>query len=483
MPPVPIRPSDRYSSVIQPILMVVVDYFSILVAEVLAIYLRGYLVDLLDVGYGNFKLTYFYFFFVLPAIFLVFLHSGRTYVRLLSIGEMFRKTFNAVLSTIVISIVVLFLLSKAPQISRLFIALLGCFVFLCVCAGRLILRSTLNHFKVLLEPAILIGSDTTAKKVLNYTTTNSFFGIKVIGLIDDNPRGKMLTDSFPVLGPTSKATEIIRRTGVQNVLIMAPKMDPMKLNVLIDEIFPLVKNVSYVPDTEEMPVSNMELHRLYSENIIVLTVNNNLSRWYNRFLKRLFDLLASFFGGILISPFMLLIALLIKCDSPGPIFYGHRRIGQNGKRFKCYKFRSMIIDADKELERYLAANPEARKEWEEDYKLKDDPRVTRIGKFLRKSSLDELPQLFNVFVGQMSLVGPRPITKGEATKYGHYYRDYEQVKPGMTGLWQTSGRSNTSYGSRVKLDAWYVRNWNLWLDIGLIVKTIRIVFSKSSGAY
>lgn len=143
----------------------------------------------------------------------------------------------------------------------------------------------------------------------------------------------------------------------------------------------------------------------------------------------------------------------------------------------------MVVDSDRRLQEYLRANPEAAKEWEETHKLKHDPRVTRIGAFLRKTSLDELPQLFNVIRGQMSLVGPRPIVDEEVIKYDVFFSDYTMVRPGMTGLWQTSGRSDTSYSRRVRLDAWYVRNWNIWLDISLLVKTVRVVLSSHSGAY
>lgn len=143
----------------------------------------------------------------------------------------------------------------------------------------------------------------------------------------------------------------------------------------------------------------------------------------------------------------------------------------------------MVVDSDRRLQEYLRANPEAAKEWEETHKLKHDPRVTKIGAFLRKTSLDELPQLFNVIRGQMSLVGPRPIVDEEVIKYDVFFSDYTMVKPGMTGLWQTSGRSDTSYSRRVRLDAWYVRNWNIWLDISLLVKTVRVVLSSRSGAY
>jgi Undecaprenyl-phosphate galactose phosphotransferase WbaP len=169
-------------------------------------------------------------------------------------------------------------------------------------------------------------------------------------------------------------------------------------------------------------------------------------------------------------------------SSRGRIFYGHKRIGRYGETFKAWKFRTMFQDSNQVLELYLEANPDLREEWERDHKLKFDPRVTRIGRFLRKTSLDELPQLWNVILGNMSLVGPRPIVDAERVKYGSYYGLYTMVKPGITGLWQVSGRNNTTYDERVQLDAYYVRNWSPWMDVVLLFKTIRIVlFAK--GAY
>lgn len=475
--------TDRYSSTLQPLLLLATDYLAIIIAEWCAVGGRDIVLDLLGRKTDWFELNNFYFYLFVPLIFMVFLHWGRTYIRLLSIGEMIRRTFYSVIYAIVVSIVVLFIAGKAAVVSRLFIAFLGCFVFVFVCGSRLLVRYLCNRANILLEPTIIIGSDDTAKRVLNYSATNSFFGIKVVGIIDDKSSGTVLEGKYPLLGPTDKAARIILRTGVQNILVLAPRMDKRRLYSLIDEIFPLVKNISFVPETEELPVSNMEMHRLYSENLVVISVKNNLSCWYNQFFKRAFDLSVATLGTIAISPFLLGIAIAIKVSSPGPAIYAHRRIGRNGAHFNCYKFRSMVSDSDKRLKEFLEANPEAAKEWEESHKLKHDPRVTKIGALLRKTSLDELPQLFNVIRGQMSLVGPRPIVDEEIIKYDVFFSDYTLVRPGMTGLWQTSGRSDTSYSRRVRLDAWYVRNWNIWLDISLLVKTVRVVLSSRSGAY
>jgi Undecaprenyl-phosphate galactose phosphotransferase WbaP len=169
-------------------------------------------------------------------------------------------------------------------------------------------------------------------------------------------------------------------------------------------------------------------------------------------------------------------------SSRGPVLYGHDRFGKDGHRFRAWKFRTMFENSNGVLEQYLEAHPELREEWGQDHKLRFDPRVTKIGRFLRKTSLDELPQLWNVLRGEMSLVGPRPIVTAEIVKYGPYYELYTMVHPGITGLWQVSGRNDTTYDERVQLDAYYVRNWSPWLDIYLLLKTVRIVlFSK--GAY
>ncbi len=188
-----------------------------------------------------------------------------------------------------------------------------------------------------------------------------------------------------------------------------------------------------------------------------------------------------FLSPVLIPVFFILM-ILTKLTSRGPIFYGHKRVGKNGKEFKCWKFRSMCIDADKKLEEILATNPQMRAEWEKDRKFTNDPRVTKIGKILRKTSIDEIPQFFNILVGEMSFVGPRPVTKPELEKYGKKSDFILTVQPGLSGFWQISGRSDTGYEERITLDSYYIHNWSVWLDIWIIIKTVYVVI-KGKGAY
>jgi Undecaprenyl-phosphate galactose phosphotransferase WbaP len=207
-----------------------------------------------------------------------------------------------------------------------------------------------------------------------------------------------------------------------------------------------------------------------------------LSRKRNRAIKRAFDLI---FGSLLLipaAPVALIAAIAIKIESPGPVFFAHERIGRNGRRFRLWKFRSMTVDADKVLAEHLSADPEARLEWERAHKLKADPRVTRVGQLLRRSSLDELPQIVSVLAGHMSLVGPRPIVETEIERYGEAFPLYAAVRPGLTGLWQVSGRTDTSYRQRVALDSAYVVNWSISADFRILLRTVRVVL-LGHGAY
>jgi Undecaprenyl-phosphate galactose phosphotransferase WbaP len=204
---------------------------------------------------------------------------------------------------------------------------------------------------------------------------------------------------------------------------------------------------------------------------------NLLNPWARR-TKRALDLVGVTVGGVLISPLLLAIAALIKLDSQGPAIYCQQRLGGGDRVFCCLKFRTMCLDAERTLDEHLQKDSGLRAEWERDRKLRRDPRVTRVGRFLRATSLDELPQLWNVLRGEMSLVGPRPIVEAEVPRYGEVYELYRRVTPGISGFWQINGRSNTSYEERVALDAYYVRNWSVWLDLVILARTVETVLLR-----
>jgi Undecaprenyl-phosphate galactose phosphotransferase WbaP len=216
--------------------------------------------------------------------------------------------------------------------------------------------------------------------------------------------------------------------------------------------------------------------------ILGIDISNKLKLIWNVRLKRIIDLASVIIGGTLIFPFLLLISFFIKITSKGPVLYKQKRLGKDGVYFFTYKFRSMTVDADQQLHNLINKDPGLKAEWDQNHKLRNDPRITGIGRFLRRTSFDELPQLINILKGEMSLVGPRPIVDEEVVKYGEDYNRVFSNKPGLTGLWQVSGRSNTKYHDRIAYDTYYLQNWSIWLDLWIIYKTIGVIVS-GKGAY
>ncbi|MEE8508268.1 MAG: undecaprenyl-phosphate galactose phosphotransferase WbaP [Myxococcota bacterium] len=211
-------------------------------------------------------------------------------------------------------------------------------------------------------------------------------------------------------------------------------------------------------------------------------VRDRLLSGWNRLLKRGLDLLLVAVASPALVLLTLVVAVLNRVSSPGSIFFGHERIGENGRRFKAWKFRTMVRNGDEILERHLAEHPQLRAEWERRQKLKNDPRVGKVGRWLRRTSMDELPQIWNVLRGEMSAVGPRPIIRDEVTRYGESFELYIRVRPGLTGLWQVSGRNDTTYPERVAFDSFYVRNWSVWLDLHILIRTFRAVLTGDGAS-
>jgi undecaprenyl-phosphate galactose phosphotransferase len=236
-----------------------------------------------------------------------------------------------------------------------------------------------------------------------------------------------------------------------------------------------------VPPSGEFSYTGLQPQSFFGYDTVLLEPRRTLQTVIGRLAKQVMDRLGALIALILLSPLFLVIAWKVRKDG-GPAFYGHKRLGRNGKTFKCWKFRSMNINSEAMLKELLANDPEARAEWDRDFKLKNDPRITKIGHFIRKTSLDEIPQLFNVLKGEMSLVGPRPIVEDEKKYYGDKIHDYFSVNPGITGLWQVSGRNDVTYAQRVYLDSWYVHHWSIWNDMIIMIKTV-LVIAFRKGAY
>ena len=470
---------SRIRRICTPLLFVVFDYIAILLAEKMAFGLH----DLYGLLMGaSYHVLDAYLFFWIPFVFVAFLGIAQTYTKMQPILETVRQIFYAVLYALITCILALYFMQASMLASRLYVVLFGILALFNIYVVRYVLLKFLKTTNMFMKPVILIGAGKTAEIVLQFFEGDLGYRYRIVGLLDDDPISEELPQKFLLLGKVNDAESIIRDSGVKTVIITAPGMDSARLEKLVAKIQPLVRDILFVPDLMMLPLGHVGVEPFYTEKVFMLSIRNNLARRRNRLAKRVFDLIATICGGFLILPILFVLAVLVGIDNKGHIIFAHRRVGQNGKLFPCYKFQSMVPDAQKRLEEYLAKTPEARKEWEESFKLTNDPRVTKLGAFLRKTSLDELPQLWNVLMGDMSLVGPRPIVTKEIERYGDYIREYYMVPPGITGMWQVNGRSDTTYEERVAMDTWYVRNWSVWIDLVYLFKTVKTVFT-GKGAY
>jgi lipopolysaccharide/colanic/teichoic acid biosynthesis glycosyltransferase len=269
----------------------------------------------------------------------------------------------------------------------------------------------------------------------------------------------------------------------KTVFINSKSFTPKELRDVIAKEMLTKHEVIFIPFVNEYNLIQSHIYELSNSRINLIVFRNELKSRFRVWLQNILNYLFALFLTPFVLPLIAIFAILIKRESKGPVFFVHNRVGQHGKIIPTLKFRSMYSDAKERLEKLLEEDEAMKEEWEKSFKLRNDPRITKIGRFLRKTSLDELPQIFNVLKGQMNFVGPRPVLQKELDMY--YKEDaqyYLMVKPGITGLWQVSGRSDTDYPFRVATDKWYVQNWSLWLDTVILIKTVRVVLFRD-GAY
>jgi len=328
-------------------------------------------------------------------------------------------------------------------------------------------------------PAVIFGAGRTGRSVVKAMLDEPGLGLKPIAVVDPTDlRGEVC--GIPVLTDPRLAPFLFQRDTAAYAVFAMPDVPQSQLLPTIERYGMNFSHVLVIPELTDL--ASLWVRPKSVGGMLGLEMRQQVVQRGYQLSKRALDLVLCALGSILVLPLCAVIALLIKLDSGGGVIYGQRRIGLGGRWFTAWKFRSMIENADVVLERFLLNDPALRREWERDHKLKNDPRVTRVGRFLRKTSLDELPQLWNVLMGDMSLVGPRPIVEKEVSKYGRGFELFTRVKGGITGLWQVSGRNDTSYEERVQLDLFYVRNWSVWLDFCILFRTIAVVLFRK-GAY
>jgi Undecaprenyl-phosphate galactose phosphotransferase WbaP len=329
-------------------------------------------------------------------------------------------------------------------------------------------------------PVMVLGAGKTGEMVVRTLKQRPSIGLKPVLVLDDDPQKHGFLHGVPVVGGVRLAPVLARSRKIPYAIVAMPGVKRDRLLRILERYGTAFAHLLIIPDLFEF--SSLWVSAKDMGGVLGLEVRQRLLMPGPRLAKFSIDLAATLIGGLILLPLIVAIAILIKLDSPGSIFYLQTRIGQGGKHFKAWKFRTMVPDAAQSLQDYLDKHPELQDAWEKDHKLRRDPRVTRVGSFLRRTSLDELPQLWNILRGEMSLVGPRPIVDEEIERYGNKFPLYTKVIPGLTGLWQVSGRNNITYQERVNLDAYYVRNWSVWLDIYILIRTIWVVVT-GEGAY
>ncbi len=394
--------------------------------------------------------------------------------------ERLRRHFYSVFATLAVMAIIGLEVGRgtilSPELGLMFLGLLVTAPLV-----RYITMKQLRAFGLWGKPVIILTYRGAGAEFLRLLEDEWGQGYRPVALFDSNlvPAG-MDIDEGSFVGALVDAVKYGRERRIDTIFFAMPYTRREQLASMVRQASENFRHVLIVPNLNGVTNSAV-MARDLAGTFAVEIKHNLLDPWAQR-LKRTLDVLGAGIGGILISPLLLAIIVLIKLDSPGPVFYGHQRLGAQNRSFCCWKFRTMYTDAGSVLAGWLQDNPGLRAEWEQNHKLRNDPRVTRVGRLLRKTSLDELPQLWNVLLGEMSLVGPRPIVEAEVPKYEEAYELYCRIRPGMSGLWQVSGRSDTDYGERVEMDSYFVRNWSVWLDVIILARTIKIVL-LSKGAY
>ena len=400
-----------------------------------------------------------------------------------------------------------FLFKNADVFSRAFFIGAWFFALLLVPLFRYLTRRRCHHFAWWKTPVILFGGKRDISELCRRIETVKSLGFTPVACIFSEPEHPASTSkAFPARHvPLTAAEEALLPACERHTLNLE---DALATEALFQELSERHSGavvtilLGSVPRHSQEALLNAAGDRFYRLILVppmdwlycmpdkaanlcgffALTVRRNLCDSRRLRLKRIFDLLACGLFTLATLPLFLALVLLIRLDTPGPAIFRQTRVGRGGKLFQVFKFRTMQADAATTLKAYLAAHPEEAEEWAKDQKLRHDPRVTRVGRFLRRTSLDELPQLFNVLRGEMSFVGPRPIVEDEIKRYGDVFAMYAQVLPGITGLWQISGRNDVSYEERVALDRYYITNWSVWLDWYILARTVPVVLGMR-GAY
>ena len=396
----------------------------------------------------------------------------------------YAKVFNACSFGMMMVIVASFLYPDLI-IARAWLLLSWFLITFSVMAGRMFFRRVIYYFRRrgrFMSPILIVGADEEGIAVAEQLSQSATSGVWLVGFVDDRwSEGQEVGSKFRILGDLQNLPNLIAQHDVHEIIISSSALSRQQLLDIFHQ-FGNSDDVTLRLSSGLFEIFTTGLQVREVGSVPLLRLNKFRLAGLEVLLKTAIDYSMTLVGLAFALPLFVLIAIAIKLESNGPILHRRQVLGVGNKTFPAFKFRSMHVNADEILKEILAKDEALRKEFEANYKLKDDPRVTRVGSFLRRTSLDELPQLINVLRGEMSLIGPRMITQEEHERYGKLKMNLLTVKPGITGLWQVSGRSDVSYEERVMLDMYYIRNYSLWMDIHILLQTVPKVF-RGSGAY
>lgn len=475
---------SNYRSLSYSVILAVSDTFAYVAAVLLAYFTYICSQRLFDIVDLQFSVYHFAFLLIwIYLLYMVIIASQGLYTSRSPFWKESRSLVKAVTIVFILAFATVSFFKLSFSVSRFMLVFIWGYSIFFVISFRYILKEKLFCRRFFTKNAVIVGDPEEAERLAASFDKEHPLGFNVMGIVtvDDHPRGKI--KHYKVLGGIKRVRDILITYDVSVAVFLPSAARYENISEIIGSLQLMLSQIVVIPGLGGLAFSNAEINQTLDTQLSYFHINNNLKSFFNRFVKRTVDIVLCliFLPVLLIVTFI--IGAIIKATSKGPVFYSHKRVGRNGRIIGILKFRSMYRDADKRLQEILARDPEKQREWKTSYKLKDDPRITPIGKFLRKTSLDELPQVFNVITGDMSLIGPRPVVPYELeTYYKDYASYYLMVRPGITGLWQVSGRSDTSYDFRVARDTWYVLNWSPWLDIVILLKTPMAVF-RQDGAY
>jgi Undecaprenyl-phosphate galactose phosphotransferase WbaP len=466
------------------VLLISMDVATIALSVLMAFMLRIHIVPRIesDVPAVTFSFGQFGLFGCIWLVIVVFLAVEGLYTQRRTLWNEIGHVTKAVARGVMAILATLTLTKLGPLVSRTTIVLTAANLLILLPIVRYWTKWTLGRLGLWRKRILILGAADTAKLAVQGLMSDAVLGYEVVGLLDDNPsrRGECVGvchgTSIFVLGNLAQARAEMERTHARDVLIAMPDLPEEQLLALVHKLQPFCDSIYVVPHLWGLPMMNLQVDGFLRERVLMLKLSNNLAKPWNRWLKRSVDLVLSSLIGLFALPIGILIAALIKLDSEGPALFVQDRMGYGGCSFRCIKFRTMAVDGDDKLVEYLGRNPEAAEEWRTFAKLRHhDPRITSLGRFLRRWSLDELPQFLNVLRGEMSVIGPRPYLHHEKSRIEVGLSTILEARPGVTGFWQVNGRNNVTLDERVQLEAWYVRNWTVWLDCIVLAKTLRAV--------